>query len=524
MSKYVAQNAVRYGLYAIAFLPIFIFRDFTPSNELRYLSIADEALKNGSIFTFTYHGLIYADKPPLYLWIIMLGKLFFGNHNMLFLGVFSFIPALVIVFIMDQWVKNQLTNTERLLGRLMLMTSGFFIGTAIVLRMDMLMCMFIVLSLYTFFRMYSGEGKLRHTILFPVFIFMAIFTKGPMGIIVPLVSTSVFLIARKEFRTIGKYWGWKTLSILILLCSFWFTGVYLEGGSQYLNNLLFNQTINRAVDSFHHKEAAYYYFGTIWYSLAPWSLLYLGVLVMGIKKKIVSTDMERFFLVIALTTFITLSLFSSKLAVYLLPTFPFIAYLAMLWLVKLKNEKWLFPLVGIPAVLLSLSFPAVILAEKFSLPVPLNTTPLIYIAAAILSLSGFITIKQLIIKNLNKGIGLMGLGILFSVFVVSFEIPKLNNIIGMGELCQEAKSMARQKGIENYYYYHMGRAESADVYLQKKPIKLIDEDLNENTGSIRKPAILFVRQKDMMQNSTLQNFAKGKNAYQVGNYYYIEID
>lgn len=40
-------------------------RDYTPNNELRYLSIIDEALRNGNFFTFTLDGEIYADKPPL---------------------------------------------------------------------------------------------------------------------------------------------------------------------------------------------------------------------------------------------------------------------------------------------------------------------------------------------------------------------------------------------------------------------------------------------------------------------------
>ena len=40
-------------LLLLAVLPVLIFRDYTPSNELRYLSIVDEALRNGDIFTFT---------------------------------------------------------------------------------------------------------------------------------------------------------------------------------------------------------------------------------------------------------------------------------------------------------------------------------------------------------------------------------------------------------------------------------------------------------------------------------------
>ena len=61
-----------YILFCMALLPILFLRDFTPLNELRYLSIADEALRNHTFFTFTNHGEPYADKPPLYFWFVML--------------------------------------------------------------------------------------------------------------------------------------------------------------------------------------------------------------------------------------------------------------------------------------------------------------------------------------------------------------------------------------------------------------------------------------------------------------------
>ena len=58
----------------VALLPAILLRDYTPDNELRYLSIADEALRNGTWFSFTNQGVPYADKPPLYLWLVMLNK------------------------------------------------------------------------------------------------------------------------------------------------------------------------------------------------------------------------------------------------------------------------------------------------------------------------------------------------------------------------------------------------------------------------------------------------------------------
>jgi 4-amino-4-deoxy-L-arabinose transferase-like glycosyltransferase len=520
--RFVTNKTIKYLLYALAAVPLFLYRDFTPDNELRYLNIAEEALRNGSIFTFTIDGVPYADKPPLYLWIVMLGRILFGKHSMFFLGLFSIIPALVVLYIMDKWVKNVVSESNRLLGQLMLFTSGFFLGSAVVLRMDMLMCMFIVLSLYTFFRIYTGEGKPRDTLLFPFYVFMALFTKGPIGIMVPLISTSVFLLIKGEIRSIGKYWGWKTLSVIILLAGIWFSCVYAEGGKPYLDNLLFKQTVNRAVNSSVHNEPFYYYFVAIWYSLAPWSLLFIGILVMGLKTKLVTTDLERFFLVIALSTFATLTLFSSKLQIYLLPAFPFFAYIAVLWLSKLEKQKFMLILVGIPAALFCLAFPGLLVAGKLSKEIDLFTVPIIA-ASIVFSLSGGYAVASLIKNKLKPAINAIGIGMLLTIFVGSFALPKLNPFIGMGELCHQAKAVADQKGIKNFYYYRLTIVENLEVYLGTRPVILDDVVIKSDT-CMKKPAILLFRRKEYERHEYFNKLMSKEKLNKVGNYYYVVFE
>ncbi|MGE5446753.1 MAG: ArnT family glycosyltransferase [Bacteroidales bacterium] len=523
MNLYLNSKATRFILYSLAFLPILIFRDFSPDNELRYLSIADEALHNGSIFTFYNHGLVYADKPPLYLWIVMLGKSIFGYHSMFFLSIFSFVPALVVVYIMDKWVENLLSDKERLIGELMLMTSGFFTGTAIVLRMDMLMCMFIILALYTFFKIYSGEGKPRDSWLFPISVFMALFTKGPIGIIVPLVSIIVFLMMKKELKTIGRYWGWRTLSVILILCGAWFACVYAEGGSTYLNNLLFNQTVNRAVNSFHHKEPFFYYFVSIWYSLAPWSFMVIGILWVGLKNKLVSTDLERFFLAISLSTFGILSLFSSKLAVYLLPAFPFFIYLSLLWYKKLDSPRWIYILLGIPAGLLCLALPVMIVMQYFINSNATSSSYIVLFAALLLSGTGILTLRYLYKHHFNVAIITLATGILLAVFTVSLVIPQYNSMIGLNELCNQAKETASKKGGVNYYYCEMTKGGNLDVYLGKPLEMLRIKDLYKS-NKIKTPAILFTWNKAIERNDSIQVFIRDKKTFKTGKYYYVVIE
>ena len=293
--------AVYIGL-CVALLPVLLLRDFTPDNELRYLSIADEALRNNTFFTFTNHGVPYADKPPLYLWFVMLGKWLFGSHQMWFLSLFSLVPALVTVHVMDRWTGRSLNSEGHATARLMLLTCALFVGMAVTLRMDMLMCMFIVLALRSFFRLYSAqpenartatygvasgmtgtavsaEAAAREKWLFPIYVFMAVFSKGPIGILVPLLAPTVFLIYKRRLRQFGRYWGWRTWVILIVLCAGWFGAVYAEGGNEYLDNLLFHQTLDRAVNAFHHERPFYFYAISVWYSIAPWSLAVIGLIV-----------------------------------------------------------------------------------------------------------------------------------------------------------------------------------------------------------------------------------------------------
>lgn len=53
-------------LMLVTLSPLMALRDCSPSNELRYLSIVDEALSQGNVFAFTCQGEDYADKPPFY--------------------------------------------------------------------------------------------------------------------------------------------------------------------------------------------------------------------------------------------------------------------------------------------------------------------------------------------------------------------------------------------------------------------------------------------------------------------------
>lgn len=482
-----------------ALLPILLFRDFTPLNELRYLSIAEEALRNHTFFTFTNHGEFYADKPPLYLWIIMLGKWLFGKHVMCFLALFSLIPALIIVRTMDHWVSQEMDNEHRALARLMLLTSGLFIGASFMLRMDMLMCMFIVLALHAFWQMLKEPEHCRRSRwLFPLYVFLALFTKGPLGILIPLCVTTVFLAITKRIRLVPHYWGGRTWGILTVCVTLWLGAVYTEGGSEYLHNLLFHQTIDRAVNSFHHQEPFYYYLGSFWYSLAPWSVLVVGVIASALHARHVCSDLQRFFLTTGLTIFVLLSCISSKIQIYLLPALPFFIYAAGMFLPYLKEHIWLKITIGISAAIFAAALPAFGIIASVHDAGWLHPK-LFYVAAFVLTISGIQAIRSLFQKKeegeIGSAIRRIGTGLLCAICISGCALPQLNQEISYRTLCDRTLQLARQHETTRFLTWHIHRSENMDVYLHH-PVQVVPDD-EIPSADVSQPTLLMLRKQDI---------------------------
>jgi hypothetical protein len=194
-----------------------------------------------------------------------------------------------------------------------------------------------------------------------------------------------------------------------------------------------------------------------------------------------------------------------------------------MWLSRLEIRKWMLVIAGIPALVLLLAFPGVLVSKSFIGANEMNSSAFILLAALILSASGLMVIRFLSKKQLLTGLQILGIAILSAVFTVSFALPKLNPQLGLNQLCTQAKATAATKGGVNYYYCEMSRAENIDVYLGVKPTKVRIRDLYSPDG-IKKPAILFTWNKAIDRNDSIQEYIKDKKVSHTGTFYYVEID
>ena len=505
----------------VCFLPILVLRDFSPSNELRYLSIADEALRNNHWFILSNQGEMYSDKPPFYFWIIMVSKMLFGHHYMFTNILFSIIPALLIVVIIDRWCKKELILQSRIMAPFLLMSTGFYVGSAIVMRMDMLMVLFIVGALYTFYKLYKNIGNRRlNQFLFPVFILLGIYSKAFMGFLIPFITILCFLWIKKEGKTFGRYWGWRTWLVLLLGFGIWFGMVYIEGGPNYLYNLTIGQAVSRSVKVSTHKHPFWYYLFFLSYSVAPWTLFYVGSLIRSWRKKIFKSDIQLLFSIEIISTFIMLSCFGSKLEIYLLPIFPFMTYLSLIALQHIKNwNPWLAFSLAFPAILLVGAFPAYLIISYLNL-IPVNSFWM-FLATAILSIGCFYSLRATYKnRNLLKGAQAFCLTFYLVIFTGGLALPKLNSLIGYSQMAERAIEISQQFNTKGVCTYRVHRPENLDVYLGYDIKKIKKEEILhlDNQGYL-----LIVPEKCFKDSSFVSIIKNKKERIKEGKYYLIPL-
>ena len=321
----------------LLYIPLFLFRDFTPTNELKYINITDHILKSGDWIKLQFNGSLYTDKPPLYFWIIALIRLITGKYTLFSIGlVVCIIPAIITGLDIYRFlIENNYDKKRACTVILILYTILYFAGSVLVIRMDILMTMFIVRALISF---YNITEKDRGNPYMPyVYAGIGFLVKGLAAVFIPIGVILAYLLMTKQKNKIKKLKLGRGSIIIVIFAFIWFIPLILSlGVNSAVNELLLKQTVNRAVNTSVHKKPVYYYLVNLLPNLFPWTLFFFIsfiTLIIRIKKQ------EKFIIFILcwfIVPFIIFSLVSSKLNIYLIPAYGAIAVITE----KLSAEKF----------------------------------------------------------------------------------------------------------------------------------------------------------------------------------------
>lgn len=249
--------------------------------------------------------------------------------------------------------------------------------------------------------------------------------------------------------------------------------------------------------------------------------LAVGLIIAGAVRRNIQREVEQFFLTVILSSLLMLSLISSKLAVYLLPAFPFFIYLTALLLRKFGEENgWLRLSLAIPALIFAPALPVLLLFLSRREDAFYAGFPLVQLAAAIISLCGVAVLYLLVKKQLYRSIRVMATGVLLTLFVAGLSMPEMNRYLGWRELCETAVGLAAEKQTSNYYVYGIRRAENMDVFLKKD---VIFADREEILQERLDGGVLMLSDKTVRKEREIRDFLAGKERHRVGNNWIVKL-
>lgn len=353
-------------------VPFLGLTDFYSKGEPREAVVAYTMVEHGNWILPINNGGDIPYKPPFFHWCIALFSLLQG-HVSEFTSRLPSALALVAMSVGGFVFFAKRKNANMALIATLLSLTAFEVHRAgINCRVDMVNTAFMVGALFLMFRWWE-RGK--HTMPWLAILCMsgATLTKGPVGMLLPCAVMGVFMLTQREslWSTVWRLGLTALLSLVLPLC--WYYAAYLQGGDEFLR-LVKEENIDRLLGKMayeSHENPFWYNFLTLITGWLPYTLLFVfSLFVLPWKRFSKSGFMQSVRRAEPMQVFVWLAfgliLFfycipKSKRSVYLLPCYPFMAWLMaqyVVWLVanRLSAVKAYAWLMGVLGVVLSVAF------------------------------------------------------------------------------------------------------------------------------------------------------------------------
>lgn len=347
-------------------VPFLGLTDFYSKGEPREAVVAYTMVEHCNWILPINNGGDIPYKPPFFHWCIALFSLLQGHVS----EFTSRLPSALALVAMSVggfvfFAKRKNANMA-LLATLLSLTAFEVHRAGINCRVDMVNTAFMVGALFLMFRWWE-RGK--HTMPWLAILCMsgATLTKGPVGMLLPCAVMGVFMLTQREslWSTVWRLGLTALLSLVLPLC--WYYAAYLQGGDEFLR-LVKEENIDRLLGKMayeSHENPFWYNFLTLITGWLPYTLLFVfSLFVLPWKRFSKSGFMQSVRRAEPMQVFVWLAfgliLFfycipKSKRSVYLLPCYPFMAWLMaqyVVWLVAnrlsaVKAYAWLMGVLGV---------------------------------------------------------------------------------------------------------------------------------------------------------------------------------
>lgn len=451
---------IRLALFVISFF-LFIFNSWGISifslDEAKNASCAREMLERSDIVVPTFNYELRTDKPPIHYWFMMIAYKIFGVNEFsarFFSAIFGALTVLITYVFTERFFNRKVA----IISALILLSSIHFILQFHMAVPDPYLIFFLTAAFYSFYTFY----KLRQSIylyIFYISIALAILTKGPIGIILPLFIIATFLFINRDLKFILNMRLLYGLFILVVIGLPWYIAVGIQTDWLWIEEFLFKHNISRFSEPMEgHSGIFLTTFLFVFIGLMPFSVF----LPQTVKHIWQNRHIEAvFYLSIIVFIYITFFAISkTKLPNYTVPVYPPLAILLANYISDIKPTKsllyslLLLGFLGIGLTLISY----LMLAQNEYLYMLKNYT----FYFSILLIGSLIAIYYYGKKDITKiVISIAGSGILLAILTLGIVLPKIDEESSVRHIL---KFIERDRSISYYKRFNPAFA----FYIRKK--------------------------------------------------------
>lgn len=335
-------------LCILSVLPWLGLGEFYTKGEPREASVAVSMIESGNWILPEVYANEVAYKPPMMHWLISAFSYPQGYVSEFTSRLPSALALIAMVAFALIFFGKRVKFQQAFIAALLLITAFETHRAGMTARVDMLLACFMFIGMIQLFRWEEKQELKGLPILIPLLLSCAVLTKGPVGVLLPLLVFGIYLfVLGYPLHRILKavfYAGFSSLFIPFI----WYYSAWEKGGSDFLNIFLaenFGRFFSSNPDSISytlgHEKPFYYNFLSLLGGFMPWTIM-LFFSLFGIhyarltniipdwfknmREHIKQTNKVKLFSTIAiLVIFIFYTIPSSKRSVYLLPMYPFLA-------------------------------------------------------------------------------------------------------------------------------------------------------------------------------------------------------
>ncbi|MGE4606492.1 MAG: glycosyltransferase family 39 protein, partial [Myxococcota bacterium] len=312
-------------------------------DEPRYAAVAEELRAASGVADRVLLHLneeVYTQKPPLFFWLAAFAGAPDGRVSEFAARLPSALAGIALVGLTAFAGGRMFGARSGILGAAILLTSWDVAHLARRAQLDVLLTLFTTIALFEFWRSDRSQPVPRRGLaVFHCALGLAVLTKGPVGVLVPLLVIVAYrafqgrLRDLRGLRALGAWFPAWGLALSLGPAIVWISLATALAPAGYFESAVVDNLWGRFAEGTSHERPFYYYLYQFPIHFLPWTPLWAAV-VWAASQRVFQPGADdgraRAWCYALAWIGMTLLLFTAsagKRAIYLLPAFPAAALL-----------------------------------------------------------------------------------------------------------------------------------------------------------------------------------------------------